>query len=284
MAMHTHPNGNGMSGSTGKSFPQSPSAGATYQKLIEQCQASPGHVFVVIDPPDHTPEQVKDIARAADRAGVTAFAVGGSLGAQGKILDDCIDAIKSVSQKPVILFPGNIATLSPKADAVYFMSLFNSHDPYWISGAQVAAAYPVSKMRMETIGTAYLVFEPGQAVGWVGGAKLLPRNIPYLGAVNALAAQMLGFQLIILESGSGAPICVPPECIGAVRKLVHIPIVIAGGVRTPENVYACIVAGADIVHVGTSIMKAAEGSVEKAEQLMRDLVASAKRAGKERVV
>ncbi len=280
MAMHMQPNG--LPNGNGKSFPQSPHTGTTYQKLIEQCQASPGHVFVVIDPPDHSPEQVKDIARAADRAGVSAFAVGGSLGAQGKILDDCIDAIKSVSQKPVILFPGNIATLSPKADAVYFMSLFNSHDPYWISGAQVAAAYPISKMRMETIGTAYLVFEPGQAVGWVGSAKLLPRGIPYLGAVNALAAQMLGFQLIILESGSGAPACVPPECIAAVRKLVNIPIVIAGGVRTPENVYACISAGADIVHVGTSIMKVAEGSVEKAEQLMRDLVASAKKAGKER--
>ena len=280
MAMHTQPGG--LSNGNGKSFPVAPHTGTTYQKLLEQCAASPGHVFVVIDPPDHTPEQVKDIARAADRAGVTAFAVGGSLGAQGKILDDCIDAIKSVSQKPVILFPGNIATLSPKADAVYFMSLFNSNDPYWISGAQVAAAYPVSKMRIETIGTAYLVYEPGQAVGWVGGAKLLPRTIPYLGAVNALAAQMLGFQLIIMESGSGAPSCVPPECIAAVRKLVHIPIVIAGGVRTPESAYACIAAGADVVHVGTSIMKAAEGSVEKAEQLMRDLVASAKKAGKER--
>jgi phosphoglycerol geranylgeranyltransferase len=280
MALHTHPNGalsNGV-----KSFPHAPHLGKTYHALLEQCRTTPGHVFVVIDPPDHTPEQVKDIARAADRAGVTAFAVGGSLGAQGKLLDDCIDAIKSVSQKPVILFPGNIATLSPKADAVYFMSLFNSHDPYWISGAQVSAAYPVNKMQLETIGTAYLVYEPGQAVGWVGSAKLLPRGIPYLGAVNALAAQMLGFQLIIMESGSGAPACVPPECIAAVRKLVHIPIVIAGGVRTSESAYACIAAGADIVHVGTSIMKAAEGSVERAEQLMRDLVASAKKAGKER--
>lgn len=278
MALHTQSNGFKTAGP--KHLPHAPRGGPMYEHLLEQCSASPGHVFIVIDPPDHTIEQVKDLARIADRAGITAFAVGGSLGAQGKILDDCIEAIKSVSTKPVVLFPGNIATLSHHADALYFMSLFNSYDPYYISGAQVAAAYPVSKMGLETIGTAYLVFEPGQAVGWVGNAKLLPRNIPYLGAVNALAAQMLGFQLIILESGSGAPTCVPPECIGAVRKLVHLPIVIAGGVRTPEDVYTCIAAGADVVHVGTSIMKAAEGSLEKAEQLMRDLVASAKKAGK----
>ncbi len=281
MSLHTQPNGFA-SPSGSKSYPRAPSLGKTYSKLLEDCAASPGHVFVVIDPPDHTPEQIKELARAADKAGITAFAVGGSLGAQGQILDLCIDAIKSVSQKPIILFPGNIATLSPKADAVYYMSLFNSLDPYYLSGAQVAAAYPTSKMRLETIGTAYLVYEPGQAVGWVGSAKLLPRTIPYLGAVNALAAQMMGFQLIILESGSGAPACVPPECIGAVRKLVHLPIVIAGGVRTPEDVYKCIVSGADIVHVGTSIVKAAQGSMEKAEQLMRDLVSSAKKAGKER--
>lgn len=282
MAMHTQPNGMHVNGV--KSFPRAPTIGRVYGKLLEECAASPGHVFVVIDPPDHSAEEVKEIAKAADRAGVTAFAVGGSLGAQGKILDDCIDAIKSVSQKPVILFPGNIATLSHKADAIYYMSLFNSHDPYWISGAQVSAAYPVTKMQLETMGTAYLVYEPGQAVGWVGSAKLLPRNIPYLGAVNALAAQMLGFQMIILESGSGAPACVPPECIGAVRKLVHIPIVIAGGVRTPEDAYKCIAAGADIVHVGTSIAKAAQGNMEKAEQLMRELVIAVKKAGKERVV
>lgn len=264
-------------------FPLYPLHGKTYTRLIEQCQQSPGHIFVVIDPPDHTPEQVKAIAKAADEADVTAFAVGGSLGAQGKLLDDCIDAIKSVSKKPVILFPGNIATISPKADAAYYLSMLNSLDPYYISGAQMAAAYPVSKMKLETIGTAYLVYEPGQAVGWVGSAKLLPRNIPYLGAVQALSAQMMGMQLVILESGSGAPTCVPPECIAAVRKAgVHLPIVVAGGVRTPEAVAQCISAGADICHVGTSIMKAAEGSVPKAKKLMQELVAAARKAGKNR--
>ncbi len=280
--MHTHAKAKGSTGTSRKDAVTGPRMGSVYQKILENAQKNPGQVFVVIDPPDHTPEQVKEIAQAADRAGVSAFAVGGSLGAQGKILDDCVDAIKSVSKKPVVLFPGNIATLSPRADAVYFMSLFNSTDPYYISGAQVAAAYPVSKMKIETIGTAYLVYEPGQAVGWVGNAKLLPRNIPYLGAVNALAAQMLGMQMIILESGSGAPSCVPPECIGAVRKMVHLPIVVAGGVRTPEDVARCIGAGADIVHVGTSIVNAANGSMAKAEKLMKELVQAAHKAGKAR--
>ncbi len=280
--LHTHPNGSKKNGVKRFMEVESPQYGAVYEKILEDAVENPGHVFVVIDPPDHSVEQVEAIAKAADRAGVSAFAVGGSLGAQGKTLDDCIAAIKSQSKKPVILFPGNIATLSTKADALYFMSMLNSLDPYYISGAQMAAAYPVFNMKIETIGTAYLVFEPGQAVGWVGNAKLLPRKIPYLGAMTALSAQMMGFQLIILESGSGAPSPVPPECIAAVRKFVHLPIIIAGGVRTPEDVYACIAAGADIVHIGTSIVNAANGSIPKAEKLMKELVESAKKAGKER--
>ncbi|MEK6970604.1 MAG: geranylgeranylglyceryl/heptaprenylglyceryl phosphate synthase [archaeon] len=281
--MHTHPPSKSEKKGTAHSFPTSPAQGPIYTRLLADAKKNPGMVFVVIDPPDHSIEQVIAIARAADRAGVSAFAVGGSLGAQGKILDDCIDAIKSVSSKPVILFPGNIATLSPKADAVYFMSLFNSSDPYYLSGVQIAGSYPIYRMQLETIGTAYLVYEPGQAVGWVGSAKLLPRTIPYLGAVSALGAQMMGMQLVILESGSGAPSCVPPECIAAVRKMVHLPIVVAGGVRTPEDVSRCISAGADIVHVGTSIAKAAAGDIAVAERLMKELVDAAAKAGKARI-
>ena len=74
---------------------------------------------------------------------------------------------------------------------------------------------------------------------------------------------------------AAAPSPVPPACIAAVRELVHLPIVVAGGVRTPKDVRQCIAAGADIVHVGTSIMKAAEGSMDKAEKLMRELVNAA---------
>jgi phosphoglycerol geranylgeranyltransferase len=280
--LHTHPKSKSEKSSASFSSLMGPQQGKVYRQILENAKKTPGQVFVVIDPPDHSPEQVKEMAAAADRAGVSAFSVGGSLGAQGKLLDDCIAAIKSVSKKPVILFPGNIATISPNGDAIYYLSMLNSLDPYYISGAQMAAAYPVGKMKLETMGTAYLVYEPGQAVGWVGSAKLLPRSIPYLGAVSALSAQMLGMQMIILESGSGAPSPVPPECIAAVRKLVHLPIVIAGGVRTPENVSACIGAGADIVHVGTSIVNAANGSIAKAEKLMKELVQAAQRAGKAR--
>lgn len=280
--IHTHDSSRRSKSLEKHSFPLAPVVGKVYQRILSEAQNSPGQLFVVIDPPDHTPDQVSKIASSADKAGASAFAVGGSLGAQGRLLDETIESIKKESSLPVILFPGNIATLSPKADAVYYLSLLNSLDPYYVTGAQMAAAYPVSKMHLESIGTAYLVYEPGQAVGWVGSAKLLPRNIPYLGAVSALSAQLSGFQLVILESGSGSPSPVPMECISAVREMVSLPIVVAGGVKTPQDVSDCIGSGADIVHVGTSIVKAANGNMEKASKLMSDLVKSAKEAGKKR--
>ncbi len=52
---------------------------------------------------------------------------------------------------PVILFPGNIGTLSRFADAVLFMTLLNSRNPYWISQAQMLAAPLVKQFDLEAL-------------------------------------------------------------------------------------------------------------------------------------
>ena len=77
---------------------------------------------------------------------------------------------------PIILFPGNISGVSKYADAIFFMSLLNSSNPYWITGAQALGAPIIKKMGIETISMGYLVVEPGGTVGWVGDAKIIPTN------------------------------------------------------------------------------------------------------------
>src|SRR3989344_6202225 len=127
--------------------------GKVYSKIVQDIQAHKGLTFMQLDPPNYTPDMVGKIAKIAEENGLDAFAVGGSVGAQGDLLDQTIDAIKENSSLPVILFPGNIATLSKKADALYFMSMLKSTDAYWISGAQTAASIPVKKMGLEAIPT-----------------------------------------------------------------------------------------------------------------------------------
>ncbi len=230
--------------------------GKVYSKLLTQLKEEAGSLFLVIDPPNQSAEQAGKIAKLAEDAGAKAIAVGGSLGAQGKILDDTLIAIKDKCSIPAILFPGNIATLSKLADATYFMSMLNSNDPYYISGAQIAASFPIKKMGLEVIPTSYIIVEPGRAVGFMGRAQLIPRNLSYLAAANALAGEYMGSKLIILESGGGADKPVPKEMIKATKSSIDIPLLVAGGVRTPEFAFDCISSGADIVHVGSAIEKA----------------------------
>lgn len=256
--------------------------GKTYSRIMDDLESKGGLSFLVLDPPDRKPEEVGAIAKLAEECNFDAFAVGGSVGAQGELLDKTILNIKENSNLPVVLFPGNIATLSQHADAAYYMSMINSRDPYYISGAQVAAALPVAKMGLEAIPTTYMVFEPGRAVGWVGDAKLIPRDLPYLAAITALAGQLMGSHMVILESGSGADSPVPAETIQAIRKTIHIPIVVAGGVNKPEYAYESIKAGADILHIGTAVDEVSKDK-EKARKLMMSFTDSVRKAGKEKL-
>lgn len=255
--------------------------GKIYRKIKDEIARDRGLTFVVIDPPNQTPDQAGGIAKAAEEAGVDAITIGGSIGAQGTLLDDTITRIKENTSLPTILFPGNVATLSEKADALYFMSMLNSVDPYYISGAQTAAALPVKQMGIEVLPTSYIIVEPGRAVGWVGRAQKIPRNLPYLAAISALAGQYMGAHLTILESGGGAPSPAPPEMVSYVKKTIDIPLIVAGGVRNPNYAYETIKAGADAIHVGTAAEEA-EGSFKKAKETLAKITAQVKKAGKEK--
>ncbi|MFH1751917.1 MAG: geranylgeranylglyceryl/heptaprenylglyceryl phosphate synthase [archaeon] len=257
--------------------------GKTFQKVIKLIEEEGALTFLVVDPPNQSPETAGKLVRKAEENNVNAVTVGGSVGAQGKLLDDTITQIKENCSLPVILFPGNIASVSPLADATYFMSLLNSLDPYYISGAQTAVSYPIKKMGLEAIPTSYIVVEPGRAVGWVGRAKLIPRNLPYLASITALAGQYMGSHLVILESGGGAESPAPKEMVAHVRKTIDIPLIVAGGVRNPDYAFDTIKAGADIIHVGTALEKT-QGDLNKAADVFQGITSAVKKGFKARKV
>jgi len=57
--------------------------------------------------------------------------------------------------------PGNIATITRYADAIYFMSLLNARNPYWIIQAQMLAAPIIKHLKLETLPVGYIVVAPG---------------------------------------------------------------------------------------------------------------------------
>jgi phosphoglycerol geranylgeranyltransferase len=209
--------------------------------------------LTLIDPAKQDPGKAGQMAEDADKAGTDGIMIGGSTRAFGKILDDTVLAIKRETKLPVILFPAGEGGISKYADAIFFMSMLNSRDPYFITGAQRLGAPMVRRFKIEALPMAYLIVEPGGAAGRVGRAELIPRDRPGIAADYALAAQLLGMRFVYLEAGSGAEKPVPVEMVEAVRRTTDLTLIVGGGIRTPEAAAERVRAGANIIVTGTVI-------------------------------
>jgi phosphoglycerol geranylgeranyltransferase len=208
--------------------------------------------LTLLDPEEQKPEEAVLIAKKAVLGGTDGIMLGGSTTDSAE-LDATAKALKENVNVPIILFPGNISGVSKYADAIFFMSLLNSSNPYWITGAQALGAPIIKKMGIETISMGYLVVEPGGTVGWVGDAKLIPRIKHDLAAAYAIAADFMGMKLLYLEAGSGANQHIPEKMIQTVKKSTKSIVIVGGGIRTGEDAANVAAEGADIIVTGTIV-------------------------------
>ena len=222
--------------------------------------------LTLLDPEEQNPEEAVRIAKEAIAGGSDGIMLGGST-TEPEELDATAKALRENVDVPVILFPGNISGVSKHADAIFFMSLLNSANPYWIIGAQALAAPGIKKMGIEILSMGYLVVEPGGTVGWVGDAKLIPRNKPDLAVAYAMAAEFFGMKLIYLEAGSGANEHIPEQMIAGVKKMTDIIVIVGGGIRDGETAAKIAKAGADIVVTGT-VVEDSSNVKDKIEELV----------------
>lgn len=206
--------------------------------------------ITLIDPEKVSAHSAACIAENSRDSGTAAIMIGGSTFVSQTHLDDIVKAIKTCVKIPTILFPNNVTGISSHADGIWFMSLLNSVDPYFLIGAQILGAPLVKKYGLEPLSMGYIIVGDGGTAGIVGKAISVPYNKPELAAAHALAGQYLGMRFIYLEGGSGAKTPVPPEMIRAVKKLLDIPLIVGGGIRTREQAIAAASAGADIIVTG----------------------------------
>ena len=222
--------------------------------------------LTLIDPEEQSPQKAVEIAKNAVKGGTDGIMLGGST-TDSVELDLTAKALQENIEVPIILFPGNTSGVSKYADAIFFMSLLNSTNPYWIVGAQALGAPMIKKMGIETISMGYLVVEPGGTVGWVGDAKMVPRAKPDIAVAYALAAEFWGMKLFYLEAGSGADQSVPEEMIAKVKNYTDLILVVGGGIRDGETARKIVEAGADIIVTGTVVE-----NNSKVEDKIRELV------------
>ena len=195
------------------------------------------------------------VAKKVEDMGASAILVGGSSAIDQIELAKVVMEIKSHVTVPVILFPGNVTGVSPKADAILFSSLLNSENPYFITEAQALGAVAVKKYGIEPLPTAYIIIGEGTAAWFVGRARGIPFHKPNIAVMYSIAAQYMGMRFVYLEAGSGASQNVPPEMVAAVRKQYEGTLIVGGGIKTAETAGQVAKAGADIIVIGTMIEK-----------------------------
>jgi len=235
-----------------------------FGRLLDTRERRGAGLWALLDP-DRTPgEKILDLVLSCERSDVDALLVGSSLLLSSRF-EEALKLIKGKVSLPVIIFPGNANQISRYADAILYLSLISGRNPDLLIGEQVKAAPLIREYGIEPISTGYMIVDSGgpTSVQFMSNTQPLPQERPDIAKAHALAAQYLGMKMLYLEAGSGAKSSVPERIIEEVRGYVELPIIVGGGIRTPEEAAQKVEAGADFVVVGNTFEET--GGQEKIE-------------------
>ncbi len=206
---------------------------------------------LLIDPDKAADKQLDVLALHANQSQVDVILVGGSLLVNGN-LEKCISCLKTRTDIPVVIFPGNSIQVSPKADAILFLSLISGRNAEFLIGHHVVAAPAIKHSGIYCIPTGYmLVGAGGTSVQYMSNTHPIPANKPDIAIATALAGEMLGMKLIFMDAGSGALNPISAQMIESVKSAIDIPLIIGGGIRNANQAQIAFEAGADCIVVGT---------------------------------
>jgi phosphoglycerol geranylgeranyltransferase len=239
--------------------------GPALQTLLDARRTGPGFLWL-IDPDKIDTRRPDPRWETASETGVTAFLVGTSQ--SGNDGFDCAVAfLRKHTRLPLILFPGSASQVSPHVDAVLFLSLLSGRNPDYLVGEQVKGTPLLRDYGIEPIPTGYILVDTGTltSVARQSGTHPIPESEAESICDHALCAQYMGKALVYLEAGSGAKAPIGGALIRRVKDSIAIPLVVGGGIRTPEACANAVGAGADFVVVGTAL------ETDRSGELLREL-------------
>ncbi|MBE0649890.1 MAG: geranylgeranylglyceryl/heptaprenylglyceryl phosphate synthase [Bacteroidales bacterium] len=225
-------------------------------KTLDRFLKPQKQLAVLIDPDKLSDNQYAEISKIAGEAGVNFLFVGGSL-LTSDTLFRCIRILKENSNIPVVLFPGNTYQISRNADAILFLSLISGRNPDMLIGMHVISAPYIKLSGLEAIPTGYMLIDSGKptSVTYMSNSMPIPRDKKDIAACTAMAGEMLGLRLIYMDAGSGADVTISEEMIRFVKGSIEVPLVIGGGIKSPEIAEKMLIAGADTIVVGNHFEK-----------------------------
>lgn len=236
--------------------PLPPMTQTIYNSFLAAKQHGQKNFVVLIDPDKLKLSNIDRVLRLAADATVDYIFLGGSL-VVTDMMSQCIKEIRENINVPIVLFPGDIAQINTEADAILFLSLISGRNPELLIGKQVTAAPILKRSSLEVISTGYMLIDGGTTTTaiYMSGSLPIPASKNDIAVCTAMAGEMLGMKLIYMDAGSGAINPIPSSMIQAVSQHIDIPLIVGGGIQTPEKALENIKAGADVIVVGNAIEK-----------------------------
>lgn len=227
-----------------------------YQNILDKKTKQQKAFAVLIDPDKLDTVNLQKTIDLAVQFKIDFVFVGGSL-VVTDTLDQVVAQIKEACSIPVVLFPGSPDQITPKADALLYLSLISGRNPELLIGQHVISAPFVRQSGLEIIPVGYMLIDGGSptTVSYISNTNPIPANKNDIAACTAMAGEMLGLKVIYMDAGSGAKNAIPSNMIQQVAKHVKAPIIVGGGITTPEKAVENCKAGADIIVVGNAIEK-----------------------------
>lgn len=238
-----------------------------YSSILEAKQQGKKKFVVLIDPDNVRLGKIDKVLELSKSANVDYFFIGGSL-VVNDMLDMVLENIKKATDIPTILFPGNSLQLSYKADGLLFLSLISGRNADLLIGKHVITAPFLKISPLEIMSTGYMLVDGGisTTVQYMSNTTPIPANKDDIALCTAMAGELLGMKMIYMDAGSGAMNPISTSMIDAVSSAIDIPLIVGGGIRTPEKAYENVMAGADVIVVGDAI--------EKDPQLIMEMAAA----------
>ena len=241
---------------------------AGVQKYMSSLMRAGGAAYAVLLDPDRIPPEDITARAALISEHADLILVGGSICTRGSF-DEVVRRVKEGSEVPVVIFPGDSTQISAAADAILFLSLVSGRNADLLIGEHVKAAPVVRRCGLEAIPVAYILVESGPttSVQFMSQTLAVPRNKPEIAMTHALAGEYLGMKAVFLEAGSGAERHVPAEMVSAVSRYVSVPVIVGGGIKSPDIAREMVAAGATFIVTGDIIEK--HGSSEMLDEFSR---------------
>ena len=211
---------------------------------------------VLMDPDKLHFDDVDNLISLINKSSCDFILVGGSLINHEKF-SEYAKLITNVSNKPVIIFPGDNQQITEYADGLFLLSLISGRNSDLLIGQHVKSAFKIKATNLEILPCGYMLVEGDNLTSaiYISESLPIPKDKFDIAAATALAGEQLGLQFIYLDKGSGAKFTVQNEMIKSVNKVISIPLIVGGGINSQEDLENVWNAGADIAVIGTSVEK-----------------------------